>query len=59
MEQEARGGLGLAAMEPELALVVDQEVMEQDLEVTGLAQVAMVLGLVDMGLDLEAMEARL
>ncbi|KAM7398186.1 hypothetical protein PAMA_006197 [Pampus argenteus] len=46
LEQEAKQGLGLAVME------LDQEVMVQDLEVTGLAQVATVLGLGGMGLDL-------
>lgn len=47
LEQVAKVGLGLAVM------VLVQEVMVQDPEVSGLAQVAMVLGLVDMELDLE------
>lgn len=56
LEQEAREGLDPAVMELVLvAMVLVQEVMVQDLEDTGLAQVAMVLGLVDM--ELEAMEA--
>lgn len=57
LEQEARVGLGLVVMELVLeAMVLFQEVMVQDPEVTGLAQVVMVLGLVDMELDLEVRE---
>ncbi len=54
LEQDARVGLGLVVMELVLvAMVLVQEVMVQDPEVMGLAQVALVLGLVDMDLDLE------
>ncbi len=57
LEWEAKVELDLAVMELVLvAMVLVQEVMVQDPEVTGLVQVAMVLGLVDMELDLEVLE---